>query len=74
MILKNLTVFMVISLSVFASSAVASSRVTVDGTTYRCDNSCNVDTSTNPATVTDCCGGDVWKRVVPPHDEAPIEP
>lgn len=62
--LRKTVILIIIGLSFSASQAYAGSRVTVDGTTYRCDNSCNVDTSTNPATVTDCCGGDVWVRQI----------
>lgn len=35
----------------------------VDGVDYVCTTSCNVDTSTRPATVTDCCGGKAFKEV-----------
>jgi len=47
---------------VSCGAVLADSIVTVGGQTYKCDNACNVDTSTNPPTVTDCCGGDVWIR------------
>lgn len=49
-------------LIIVCSSANATNTTTVDGKTYRCDNGCSADTSTTPATVTDCCGGEVWVK------------
>lgn len=35
----------------------------VDGVDYVCTTSCSVDTSTSPATVSDCCGGKAFREV-----------
>ena len=43
-------------------------KTVVGGETYKCDNACVV-TSINPPVVKDCCGGEVWKRVIPPAPE-----
>lgn len=56
------------TLLVVAVSVRADSIVTVDGETYRCDNTCVVDLGP-PLTVRDCCGGAVWILISQPAPE-----
>ena len=55
-----MSVVLVFFMSLYSLQALADSVVTTPKGTFRCDNACVVDEFGN---VSDCCGGEVWKKV-----------
>ena len=54
---RHLTPFLLLGLTLF-SGAIYADRVSVNGKTYECSNSCSINTGP-PMTIQDCCGGTV---------------
>lgn len=59
-LIKTITLIILVSISTFA---LGWGTAEVDGVSYICTTSCVVDTSTTPASVTNCCGGKAYKEV-----------
>lgn len=56
--MKKTITKIVLAFTVLASVPAMADRVKVNGKTYECSNSCEVNTGP-PTTISDCCGGTV---------------
>jgi hypothetical protein len=60
---KITTTIMLVVISIISSPTFAD-KVTVNGKTYQCQNSCEVNTGP-PTTISDCCGGSIAELLRP---------
>ncbi|WP_423185661.1 hypothetical protein ACO1PK_10905 [Alishewanella sp. d11] len=55
---KSLSVLSLAAITVFFSASSYADKVTVNGITYECSNTCSIDLGP-PTTIQDCCAGTV---------------
>jgi|GEM_PF-4280697 len=61
--MRFISVILGASLMFFSSVIFAYEGVNVNGVNYLCENRCVVDTTTDPVTVSDCCGGIAYRQI-----------